>query len=597
MRRAHFLKPNKGSESPQLAIWCDTETRERRVSPTVVEHVLTFGYACASRRLKDGHWSNPDWLRFETRGDFWSWVEAHTRPRTRLYLFAHNWSFDAAVLGLFEELPRLGWTLERAVVEGPPIIITYRKGDRTITMLDTLNWWRAPLSDIGKSVGLPKLPFPGKGATQEEWETYGRRDVEIIHRAVLEWWEFLKSNDLGGFAPTLASQALRSYRHRFMSERILIDDNPKALTLARGSMHGGRVECGRLGRVAGPIWQLDVNSMYPFVMRDHLYPARLRFYESFTCTRDLREWIKTDSVVADVDLETDVPAYAHYDGERLIFPVGRFRERLTTPDVAFALAHGHVRKVHAVAVYERADLFSSFVDYMYRERLRRADGGDALGAWLFKILLNSLYGKFGQRGEVWEEVERVVDLGLRVWMELDYDLGEIVSYRQFGGLVQRQATQTEAANSHPAIASHVTAFARRHLWGLMERAGHSEVVYCDTDSVWVTERGFERLSDLIHPFNLGALKVEAIHRAVTLHGPKDYETENGAKTKGVRRSAIRLGPHSWRQEKWSSLKGLLKVGKLDAPRVETIEKTLRRTYCKGRVSTSGRVSPFHLREW
>jgi hypothetical protein len=125
----------------------------------------------------------------------------------------------------------------------------------------------------------------------------------------------------------------------------------------------------------------------------------------------------------------------------------------------------------------------------------------------------------------------------------------------------------------------------------------ANVVYCDTDSLWVNAAGFARLQGRIHPSKLGALKLEATHEWVTIHGPKDYVTPSGWKTKGVRQKALSVGPATWQQEKWSSLRGLLRVGNLGGPRTEVVTKTLRRAYSKGLVSKGGVCSPFRLREW
>ena len=597
MRLAHFLKGNKGNETPQSAIWLDTETEQRRLSRDTVEHVLRFGWACHSRRLSGGAWCDPEWVRYVSSQTLWAWVDAHVRPKVRTYVFAHNWGFDAPVTKLFEELPRRGWRLQRAVIESPPVWLVWRRGSSTLVMLDSLNWWRVPLAVLGHSLGYEKLRMPASRASAARWDTYCRRDVTIIQAALTRWWGFLIAHDLGGFAPTLAGQAMRSYRHRFMQERILCDDNPLALRIARDAYHGGRTECFRIGRVAGPVAVLDVNSQYPYAMHEQAYPAALVGTTSDAQVRDLREWLRGHCVVARVDIDTDEPAYGHVHGGRLCFPVGHFTTSLCTPDLEYALAHRHVKRVHEVAVYSRAPLFREFVAEMYSHRLKAKSAGDAVTTEFFKILMNSLYGKFGQRGGKWVEVGETESDEVRVWMELDADTGRVIHYRQFARVVQSMEGDEEARDSHPAIAAHVTAYARRQLWNLILLAGRSHVVYCDTDSLWVDAVGARRLRRLVHPTRLGALKVEAVHRWVLLHGCKDYRTPKFRKTKGVRRTAVWTSPHSVTQEQWTSLVGLLRTGQLSAPRTTTISKTLSRQYSKGHVSRSGIVTPLTLSEW
>ncbi len=596
-RVAHYLRGNKTSETPQAACWVDTETHPRRRRDGTIEHHLWFGWACYQRRSPREGWCSPEWLRFERASDFWAWLTYRTRPRTRTYLFAHNWSFDGPVLDCFSLPMTMGWKLTRAIIEAPPTVLTYRYDTRTIQALDTLNWWRVSLAQLGESIGVAKLPMPRTHDPQDMWDAYGRQDVEVIRAACHRWWVFLQEYDLGGFAATVAGQSMRAYRHRFMTERILIDDDPRALTLARGSYYGGRVECFTLGRVKGRVSCLDVNSMYPHVMKAERYPTALVGYTDRATLLDLKRWLRDLCVVADVDIETDEPAYAHVIGERLCYPVGRFRERLTTPDLHAALSAGHIARVHSACVYRSALIFVAFVDYFYAQRIAARGRGDRVTDGLLKVVLNSLYGKFGQRGGKWTEDGPAESPNPRIWDELDADTGDIRHYREYGGLRQWRQPAGESRDSHPAIAAHVTAYARRLLWGLICRAGIEHCHYCDTDSLWIDDAGLSRLHSLIDPTRLGALKLEWQSRDCHLWGCKDYRHDREAKTKGVRKAAHWIDPSTVEQERWSSLRGQLRAGNVSIPTTTRTLKHLSRIYAKGLLGKAGRVSPFTLHEW
>lgn len=594
MRRAHWLKSNARSESAHAAVFVDTETDQVPSGPREVRHVLRFGLACYTRTRKARCWTNPEWDRFTDAGAFWSRVAAYARARSRVCVFAHNWSFDAPVLDTFSHLPALGFLLGSAVIDSPPVILRFRSQKATILLLDTLNWWRVPLAALGESVGLPKLPMPDPAASPEEWERYCRRDVEIIHAAMRAWWDFLDRYDMGGFAPTLAGQALRAYRHRFMPTRVLIDDHEDALALARSAYHGGRVECFKLGKIPGPVEHFDVNSMYPFVMKAHAYPAVLRLTARRVALPELARWLESCAVVADAELETDEPRYAAVVGKRLCFPVGRFRAALTTPDLLYALAKRHLRSVAFAAVYEKAPLFERFVSEFYRLRQDARDAGRTLDVWLLKILMNSLYGKFGQHGGTWKEHGPAPLDDVRQWKELDYETGEVTTWRALGGLLQRRQDEPECYSSHPAIAAHVTAYARARLWDLILLAGRGEVFYTDTDSLFVSEKGGAALACEVSEILLGYLKHEARYPWLRLHGPKDYETPLHRVVKGVRGDAVWLGPDSVEQDHWSTLRGLLARGSLAAPTTTRVVKHLTREYGKGEVQPDGSVLPFTL---
>lgn len=597
MRQAHWLSSNSKSETVHAIIWTDTETRQVKRGKDTVAHKLRFGWGCFQRTRTGTDWTQPEWFRYTSYLEFWDWLESKLRPRVRLHVFAHNWSFDGPVLSAFSELPRRGWKLKLAVIESPPVMLTWRKETMTIRMLDTLNWWRMPLAKIGDSLGLPKLKMPDLKAGRKEWDAYAKNDVEIIRRAILEWLAFLQAYDLGNFGPTLASQALRAFRHRFMHHRILIDSNVHALRLARESLHGGRTEVFRMGRINQTVHVLDVNSMYPAVMREESFPTVLRLHARRISLGELKRWLASYAVVARVQLRTKRNRYAYVHNARLVFPVGKLRIVLTTPDLQDALKHGEIERVDEAAIYDQEPIFRRFVDDIYKLRREAMKRNEPVRVWLLKILMNSLYGKFAQRGEKWETVEQTEDDTITQWKELDCETGHVFSYRRFAGQVQIKTVDPESHDSHPSIASHITAYARTRLWELIQAAGPKEVFYCDTDSLFVSDAGFRRLRSRLDQSKLGSLKHEATYDWVEIFGAKDYRMPGKQVTKGVKASASWESPNVVLQEQWSSLAGLLESSDLSAPLTRVVRKTLHRIYAKGVVGKDGRVSPLTLSDW
>lgn len=594
MRRSHLLRPNKGCESPHDAIWCDTETIPKIQPDGSERHYLNFGWAAHRRTARRDEWTTPDWLRFTSISQFWEWVESKLHGKTRLFLFAHNWGFDAPVLNVFRELPERGWSLTGSVIESPPVILKWRRGAYTLELIDTLNIWRVPLAKIGEAVGLPKLTMPAFDAPIEEWDIYGKRDTEIIMQACLAWWDFLKRNDLGGFAPTLASQALRTFRHRFMKHEILCDDNTKALSLARHALHGGRTEAYYIGKVPETIYKLDINSMYPAVMATGEMPTKVIGHYNNVALEELSRWVVDYAVCAAVVIATDEPVYPCVEEGRLLFPVGEFISYLSTPELVYALEHGHIRNTIRACVYEKAVIFKDYVEWFYHYRQQQAAAGNTLEAWNTKIMMNSLYGKFGQRGMHYEIIDHTEDLDIHVWSEIDAETGMIYKLRQYGGIVEQLTEEGESRDSHPAIAAHVTAYARMLLWSLQCSVGRENCYYSDTDSLWVNAEGYRRAKPWLDDSRLGFAKLEDTHKDVTIYGAKDYVIDDKRRIKGVRERVYTNPDGSFTQVRFSSLKGLLRTGRLDAPVVELHNKNLKRIYYKGNVGSDGWVSPFRF---
>ncbi len=593
-RRPHRIKSGSSSATVRHALFFDTETTQETIGPGKVLHHLAFGWLCYRRRKPSGEWTTGKWTRFSDATTFWDTVVGLAPPKERIVLVCHNTGFDLAVLDPFSALPSRGWRLGFACIEAPPTILKWRKDRAVIEILDSLNFWREPLAQIGERVGLPKLEFPDGWSDRRTADRYCRRDVEIVATACTDWWDWIQANDMGKAAATLASQAMTAYKHRFMNHTIYIDDCERATELSRSAYHGGRVECFRIGYYRGSFHLLDVRSMYPHVMASGVFPTRLVHSVKSYSLADLAAALVQYSVVADVTIKTDEPAYPVRDGLRLYFPIGTFRARLSTAELDHAIARGHIAEVHRVAVYESAPIFRAFVLEMYARRRACIEAGDLVGARQFKILLNSLYGKFGQRGIVWDTAEDALTLETEQWAEVEAGTGRITKFRQFGGIVQTQAADQESRDSFPAIASHVTAAARIYLWSLIMQAGRDHVIYTDTDSLLVDDVGYARLAHRIHESDLGALGCDGHTDRIRIWGAKDYDLGFKSRTKGVRKTAKWLEWDLVTQERWSGLGRALFDEKLGGPTTTRQRKRLARRYTKGVVHSDGRITPHVL---
>lgn len=594
MRRAHLLRPNHGAERPTLVIALDTETDSIPIGPGEVEARLRFGWLAVTRRHRGERWTPPSWHRFTTPGEAWDLIEDQVHKGWRAVLVAHNAGFDMRVIDAFHELPARGWRLHGAVIDDPPTILRWRNGRRGLLILDSLNYYRLSLAAIGSELGLPKLRMPAPTASTARWNAYCRRDVRVLLRAMLLLLGRIHDWDLGNFSPTLPAQAFTAWRHRHLSVPILIDDNPSALALARESYHGGRTEAFRLGPLDGPVRIFDVSSMYPSVMAVEPMPTVLRGVYRTVTVGELAALAAEAAVVADVTVHAETADYPTRLDDRLVFPTGRFRTVLTTPELRHAQSLGRVRAVHRVAVYDRAVIFRSFVDEWWERRAGYLASGDLASAWLCKRFMNALYGKLGQRGRVYEDVGPTDPGDVRVWAELDMDTGVIHRYRSVGGLLQELAGATEALNSHPAIAAHVTAAGRMALLALMVDAGRSFVAYVDTDSLFVTPGSPGPSEAVIERVGLGGLRLQETIETLHIFGPKDYIADGRRVTKGIRANAEQKGPNTFEQDSFVGLKGALRSGQIDKQVIRRTTKVLERTYRKGTVGVDGRVAPYHL---
>lgn len=597
MRKAHLLRENKGCSYPVRMVFFDTETVPVEIGEGRVEHRFRLGWACFwERRPKRGR-DTIEWYRIKDIREFWDWVVGKAYEKARLYLVAHNLDFDMGVTQGYRALLSRGFSLRNHWEKGLSRFYHWRQGSKSLIGIDNANIFATKLERLGESLGLSKLKVDFDAATEEELSAYCHRDVEIILKAWQRWIDFCTTEDLGNFAPTLAAQAFNAFKHRFMPVGIYIHNNVKALTLERECYKGGRTECFWIGRPPGEeFFYLDINSMYPFVMQGYPYPIRLWFYSEDVSPKRLYQLLERYLVCARVIIETEAPVFpVRYKG-KTFYPVGEFEAALTTPELLYLHNVGKVKRVLAAAVYDKANIFSKYVDYFYAKRLEAKSAGDDMLSHFYKIMLNSLYGKFGQKSTKWEIIGTCEPGREGVEEVVDAKTGRRYMIRYHNGIVEHSTEEEESWNSFPAIAAHVTAYARMYLWRLIEKAGRENVFYVDTDSLFTNREGYERLVSEVDASILGKLKLEGRAEFLEIRGPKDYTFGQKTKLKGIRGEAVEVAPGVFEQEKWLGFASRLREGKLNTYIVQKQQKALRRVYAKGRIEEGGFVKPWRLPE-
>lgn len=578
-----------------MFIFYDTETKEVKHKGVGKKHKLKLGWACYWRRRSDVKDDTLEWFFFRTVKDFWNFVESKSRPKTKIHLIAHNQSFDLPILHAFSELLKRKWKMKAFYEKKPVHIITYKRGSKTLLILDNGNFFKGKLETLGESVGLTKLTVNFENSTYKELKEYCRRDVEIMVRAWRRWLSFHEDFDLGSFAPTISGQAMKTFRHRFMDHDIYIHDRVWATKMERDAYFGGRCECFFIGKVPfTPIYYLDVTSMYPFVMSTISVPIKLVDRIRHVKPKDLKVMIKNHAVIAQVTINTKNNCYPVRAKEKIIFPVGTFETTLATPEVELGLKNRDIKAIEKVILYGPGIIFKSYVDFFYTERQKALLSGDTSQSVFIKYLLNSLYGKFGQKSHSWKTIGECEPNKIESWLEINPDTGKRIYYRCFAGYIQRQEPPTESFDSFPAIAAHITSAARVYLWKLMEQAGKENVFYCDTDSLFVNTDGYIRLKDYIKENTLGALEVKREGTKLVIYGAKHYQLDLAMRRKGIRANAKEIDKSVFQQELWPSLSSMIRKGQIDDYTILSIQKTLSGKYTKGIVTDTGVVKPLNI---
>lgn len=591
----HKLKDNKTSQFPHHFILFDTETEQVKINEKEYRHDLKLGVACYWRLQGIDQNDILEWKRFKTLGDFWDFVILHSYPKSRLFIISHNISFDFKVVKGFEVLANKGFSLRKLILNGTTNIWEFVKGNQKIVCLDDMNYFKMPLKSLGKSLGIDKLEMPDGEQDEETWFTYCQRDVEVMLKTWQTWIKFLRDNDLGTFAKTLASQAFNAFRHRFMQHDIYIHNDNRATALERESYHGGRTEAFFIGKVpTNLIYYLDVSSMYPSVMIKNEYPTKMVAYWKSGTPDWLGRMLEKYCVISKVRINTPENVFSTRYNDRLVFPTGRFVTTLTTRELQYAHERGYIEQVFDTALYEKANIFEKYVNFFYNSRRSYIDRGNHAFGFLCKLMLNSLYGKFGQRNEIYEQIYQDPNIPDGFWQEWSVKEQKNKSYRSINGVVEQSMGLKEGFDSFCAIPAHITADARLKLYDYMKLARLENIYYCDTDSIFTNHIGFENLHNKIKNKQLGYLDLVGTAKHMVINGLKDYTFDDKETLKGISKSAKRISENQFKQTHFEGLKGALHKGRINTMVTTEVIKTLNRQYNKGTVTANGQVVPFVL---
>lgn len=591
-RRWHKLKPNKAAQKPVCHLFVDVECKLETVSPTAQRHRLWFGWLCHWVRRPDRDKDTLQYLRFTSVIEFWDIVLSFVTANHPLYMVAHNTAYDFGILEIFDRLEDAGFEMYSIYLGNLSVIQRWRKGKKKIFLLDNCNYFTGSLASLGEAIGYPKMELDILSATEQEADPYCKRDVEIMVKLWQDYYRFLDEHDLGCWGTTVPSQAFRAYRHRFMKHDIVIHADAEALALEREAYHGGRTSVFWTGSLdGGKFYKLDVNSMYPYVMAGASCPSRFYGLREHLTIPGLERKMKRFQVIARVTINTDVPVYPVMLKGHLVHPIGRFDTVLTTPEVRFALEHDHLERVHLVGLYEHDPLFREYVDFFYSLKVRYKREDNKPFYLMAKLYLNALYGKFGQKAETWERFDDQPPEVTNADYCIDHKTGIRWRVYRFGDRCWRARSTGEANDSFPAIAAHVTAYARLYLWELITKAGREHVFYCDTDSLIVDTVGLSRLADRLDPNDLGALKIEESSTTLDIVCPKHYRLGAEWKRKGVPSKAVALGDDTFACTQFPSFKTQGRINMDKGFCTKTVIKHLTGRIYDGVVGSDGWVAP------
>jgi DNA polymerase type B, organellar and viral len=276
-------------------------------------------------------------------------------------------------------------------------------------------------------------------------------------------------------------------------------------------------------------------------MRDYLHPVKFRSHQWGGTVRELSQAVRGYWCAASVSLRKSPLELPRRAGRNLYWDGVPGLRHLAGAELCQAVFGGYVQRVHAIARYDYGVPFTGFVDNLFALKLRLTGDNKHGQAAICKLILNSLHGKFAQKGRRWVAATGAVNgAPWTTWWGRSPANGAWCAHRNLGGIVQYCEEAGEWRDSFPAVSASIASAARVELANARNAAGVGETLYCDTDSLHLVGRAYDRLAagHFLDPARLGGWKTVTTGSDAHYWGLKHYRV-------GDKYTCCYLTPSAW----------------------------------------------------
>lgn len=358
------------------------------------------------------------------------------------------------------------------------------------------------IKDIGTMVGIEKLNethnyeeiknYTSVEQLTEEEKMYITNDVRIM----VELIRYLQAKGVKGI--TMSSSAYKNWlqdKYMLAKNDMHKNSDEEVVEIVRKSYRGGitKVNPKYAGQEFNDVISFDVNSLYPSVMYDNPMPiGDGKIYSSLEEGRKDNRHLFI--IVAFVQYAKVREGQHAFIGNQSGFSYVRsysYDEVLENKMVylwldefnLFTMVYDAEYTIQKVVGWKKANnVFKDYIDRWYEVKKNAKNETERS---LAKLMLNSLYGKFGMNDS------RVTKIPVAV--------GETIIYRTI---------ENNTTYYYKEVASYITSKARCKLASFMNRC-YDKFLYCDTDSIYyIGHEVPETFKDVVDSKKLGYWKYE-----------------------------------------------------------------------------------------
>lgn len=447
------------------------------------------------------------------------------------FMFAHNAEFDLSTVygNIYQNLD------STAIFNGRFIMAKLPNG---LTFADSFNIFPSSVAKIGKLIGESKLnnekvkkgKLRKNNITDDDIE-YCTIDCKIIYDALLRMFE-----TIGAIKITISSCAMYSYRSQFLENNVYFSE---LVDEFYNSYYGGRTEAFKIGDVNAYVY--DINSLYPYSMVNCQFPdiKNLKKCEKVD-VKYLLFLLKRFEGMAKVKVnhKDTYFGFLPLKTTKLLFPIGTFETTVNFNELRFALENNVIEILSVDYVVYGNAIKSPFVDFIETNYELRKNSESELDKLIYKLKMNSLYGRFAMRQKFKTEYFNLIPFDIINELQKTEQFYKLHLFNQIRNDCFLTTENEKFKNSFfsiPTYSSYITSHARIELLKNLLKNEQNSVVYCDTDSVFLEKKFVGNEGK-----ELGQFKREN-KKVVSIHGLKNYKYIETIFTLDLKRKIFTFG--------------------------------------------------------
>ena len=409
-------------------------------------------------------------------------------------LLFHNLTYDIQILGLMDFILAgkfYSFKLTKSIM-GNVNFIQFRnkKLKLTINFLDTFNFFKFSLEVMGKMIGQNKLNKENYNLSAKQWneilEIEGNKRVLQDCKILYDYFTKFYENPDYNIGISAASTSFRTFKRDFLKQNITMPAEHIIPSLK--SYRGGRCEPYVINKEPIHLTDYDINSLYPFVMRNNKYSVKFRREVDKI---DLNSIENNDyNYLFNVDYQyldnpIRLPVVVRDKNKKLSQFYSAQDIWLTGKEILemYKNSDSIILRFRKGYEYHNDYLFTEFIDKFYNKRLIAKNEEKQF----IKLILNSLYGKFGQHEKITEFIARdTLEPAIQILLQGKERVkinDKLYSIHNEYCTIQQELP--EHSYNNPLIASEITANARLYNFKIQKEIGFEHIFYTDTDSFFI----------------------------------------------------------------------------------------------------------------